>query len=274
MLTATWLRADIQTVTASNIFSDQNGDTGGYSVASNLAPFDTSLGTLTSVDLTVSAAYWETFAYDQDVLTPTNYTPFSATISTTETGTSSFFGTASATQSFTTWVNYLECLVPHCTDEAQLQFGGEEVFAGTDLAQFESGTPISLSANAAVSFSASPGILCCIPELYSLTAPNPISAELPPISVYGYLSLDVTAAYSYVPLDPPADPPVDPVPEPGTWLWLLLTLSVMMAASQWRKSKSLVPQCLHRIDARSTHRRDQAGEAGGAQQHQGRHRER
>jgi hypothetical protein len=242
LLTATWLRADIQTVTASATFADQTGETGGYAAAANLAPFDPSLGTLTSVDLTLSANYLETFFYNQDALNPTNYTPFFATISTTETGASTFFGTQSATQSLNIYVNYLNCLSPYCTDEAQLQFGGEQVFSGTDLAQFESGAPMPLLANAGVSFSASPGVLCCIPELDSLTAPNPIDPNLPAISVYGNLSLDVTAVYSYGPrdsgqLDATLDAPLDPVPEPKTWFALLLALSLMMAISRWRQRR-------------------------------------
>lgn len=216
------LRADIQTVSASALFADTLGS-GTYSVSAALAPFDTTLGTLTSVDLTLSADYKRTEHWERSDWVTT--TPYLASVSMTTTGTSSDFGTQTGTQSFSLYVNWWNGCGQWCTAVASLQFGGEQTLAGTDLAQFENGTPVPLSASASTTFVTTGALWCCVPypNLLSVqTLPYPY----PPLRVYGYLNMDVSATYTYKPLDA--------VPEPRTWLGMILALSIMMAAARWR----------------------------------------
>jgi hypothetical protein len=228
LLLTTYVRADIQTTTASSLFADYYyGGLGEYSTFTELSPFDTSLGTLNAVDLTIVASFQEAVHWDSLF---TLAFPIFGSISYTTTGTSSFFGTTSADHTLPVYIPGA-CLAPACSAIVDLQFGGEEIFTGTDLNQFEAG-PISLSASSDVTVtSVSTGIAW--PQSTNadgLLVPGIGPGQFWPVS--GYLSLDVTAAYSYTPLDA--------APEPGTSFCLLLALPIMIAAS--RKQRSSEPR--------------------------------
>jgi hypothetical protein len=227
MFSATCLQADIQTVTAA-------ADPGGlYAYSLPLASFDTSLGTLDSVDLTVAATFRESLHYGN--LNSDASFPFPGSIAYTTTGTSSFFGTQTADSAVNLYIQGQSCLAPACTFLATMNFGGETTFTDSaDLAQFETGNPMSLgvSANVVVT-NVSPGVACCV------SINN------------GDLSLDVAAAYTYTPLDP--------APELSATLFLLV-----MAVT------SLVAQRHHRIDPCRAHGRKQTRQNGSAQEHEGR----
>jgi len=203
------------------------------SATPQLAPFDTSLGTLTSVDLTLAAVYQEAFFWlPEKVLDGTD------TVSGTYTGTSSFSVMQSTNTVLAPYGAGPGC--PNCTILASLSFGGEQTFTGSDLSQFENGmVPVSATGSAAFSTSQIPaigGILCCITDNeYGLTITPYPQFPFYTVPVTGYLSLDVSATYTYTPIDP-----VDPAPEPTTWLSLLFALSIMTAVSRWRKPPAML----------------------------------
>ncbi len=216
------LRADAQTVTASALsYNDFS-----HFASTQIAPFDTTLGSLTSVDLKLSGHYEEAEHYIDD---PTYDGPsYFATASITTTGTSSFFGPASNVQSTSMYVTDVwQVCHQVCNVIASVQFGGERTFSGTDLGQFENGAPVPLSARASSTFETTPGLLCCSEGYQLVFLPG---TTWPPVE--GYLSLDVSATYTYTPAAPAA------VPEPRTGLCLTLALPIMLAASRWRRRRA------------------------------------
>ncbi|HEV3334633.1 MAG TPA: hypothetical protein VG096_26780 [Bryobacteraceae bacterium] len=146
LMLTTCVRADIQTTTTSSLFADYyGGGLGEYTTFTELSPFDARLGTLDTVDLTIVATFQEAVHWDSMF---TLAFPIFGSISYTTTGTSSFFGTTSADYTLPIYIPGA-CVAPACSAIAGLQFGGEEIFTGTDLNQFEA-SPISLSASSYV----------------------------------------------------------------------------------------------------------------------------
>ena len=221
------LHADVETVTASSVYADfWDGSPGGYSTTAQLAPFDTSLGTLESVDLTMAAEFQEAIHYGA-----LSYpgTPFPGSISYTGSGTSSFFGTQTTSQNINFYIQGQSCLAPFCSFIATLKFGGEETLTGsTDLAAFETGNLVSLLASSALDITAiSQGVACCSTIADDgLTVPGPDPYF--PVPVAGYLSLNVDAVYTYTPADPVGD-----APEPQ----LTLAIGVAALALLWFAAK-------------------------------------
>jgi len=206
LLVSISLHADIETVSASALDASFSVATpAGYSTNTQLEPFNTSLGMLDSVDLTITAEFQQALHYGA-----LSYpgTPFPGSISYTTSGTSSFFGTQTDSQTVNVYIQGQSCLAPYCTFIATLKFGGEETFTdSTDLAAFETGNPVSLVASSAIDItSISQGVACCVTiSGDGLTIPGPDPYD--PIPVAGYLSLDVAAAYTYTPADPVGDAP-------------------------------------------------------------------
>jgi hypothetical protein len=202
------VQADIVKVTASAIVGDTDGSVfngTSYKLSTQLDPFDPSLGTLTSVDLTIAAITQTGFTYDgSNFVGPF---PYPGTITFVSTGNSSFTGTQSVTQTFGVDITSPGC-GPLCTAISTLVFGGEETLTdGTSLSQFEGGHPVPLVASASVLTFGSPGVTCCATAPLLEVALQPSGR---PTTVYGYLSLDATATYTYT-----------TAPEPQTTPWIL-----------------------------------------------------